>query len=223
MTGERPYTICSAPGAASAIDNWLIWAPVRVPKNVTRLDLDITAAVQDCSSIPGGPYQYCKHFFDVYQYDFDYDKNPSPKPPQNSDFVKKVKTITVRALQRSTGKPSGSKTRVNLNISTTVQESGVFFAIHDNGICMAVFSIAVSYRICSEKPENFVNFSSTIPPSDSSKRLKVVGTCVDNAVTVGVSELSAFCESNGNWSLSPGVGCECSPGYQPANDKCEGQ
>lgn len=219
FTGERAYAICSAPGAVSIPDNWLIWEAVTVPQHVTRLDLDITVAVQMCSSIPGGPYIHCKHSFGVYQYEFD--GTSSPRPPQNNQFINKIKTVNVSASHLTADKPGKSKTRVSLTIKTTVQKGNVYFAIHDSGICMSIFSIAISYRVCSVKPENFVKFSRTFPPSDSSTRLKVDGTCVDNAVTMGLSELYAFCESSGNWSLGPGVGCKCSPGYQPDNGNCE--
>ena len=122
----------------------------------------------------------------------------------------------------STTKPGSTKTRYNAHIEATIQKRGVFFAIRDTGVCMSIFSVAVSYRVCSEKPNNFVIFERRIPLPDNSTTLRVSGKCVDNAVVAGNSDLYAMCESSGNWSLDPGVGCHCNAGYQPSNGYCQG-
>ena len=221
FSGERSYTICSAPGAVSTPNNWLIWKAA-IPKdpNVTRLDLDITVAVQKCSTIPGGPYVYCKHLFEVYQYEFDDIANP--RPPSAETFTNKIATVNVSGPYLSETKPGSSKTRYRKQIEAYIQKNGVFFAIHDSGVCMSIFSVAVSYRVCSDKPENFVTFTKKISPPVSSTRLRANGKCVANSVTAGVSGLYAYCQSSGNWSLGPGVGCKCEAGYQPKNGYCEG-
>lgn len=221
FNGERSYTICTAPGAESTPNNWLIWKAV-TPKepNVTRLDLDITVAVQNCSTIPNNPHEHCKHFFDVYQYEFDDTSNP--RPPLVEKFTNKIATVTVSGSYLSKTKPGKSKTRYSKRIEAYIQKAGVFFAIHDSGVCMSIFSVAVSYRVCSDKPENFVTFMEKISPPDSSTRLRVGGKCVANAVTAGVAGLYAYCQSSGNWSLGPRVGCKCDVGYQPKNGYCEG-
>ena len=97
------------------------------------------------------------------------------------------------------------------------KKGGVYLAFLDQGACMRLSSVIVSYTYCSEEQVGgLVRFSRTVGPVNDSHLEEQTGRCTD-VNSINKAKLSGVCLSSGEWNITDGVKCLCKPGYQLVN------
>jgi len=164
--------------------------------------------------------KFCSERFDVYGYQSYQEPNNSYSDPRNGHYSK-IRTISL---------PSNSSNQSVQNIaemSLFIKErtSKFFLAIHDQGACLVVNSIVVTYNVCPRKtlPDSLVLLPQTIAPVNESKIVKVMGKCAANSEPTA-PQLDANCGSSGEWVRgddSTGE-CLCIAGWEKVVSECQG-
>ena len=105
--------------------------------------------------------------------------------------------------------------------------TGMYLAFVDEGTCVSITRLVVSYNVCPEQTLNLITYPQTIAPTARTISFKMVpASCVDRASMVGTTML--VCTVGGLWSAPgpPADTCQCDPGYQMIgfglNATCEG-
>jgi hypothetical protein len=98
-------------------------------------------------------------------------------------------------------------------------KKGLFVAFRDEGSCMTIVEMNVTYSICPRLVE-----LSTIQPSTVGRTgaVDVVGECVNNSISEGALP-KRVCEPEGYWGRKLGGTCVCDKGYEVGNEteNCE--
>ena len=93
----------------------------------------------------------------------------------------------------------------------------ITFGIKSRGACGSVIRIKVYYYICKEIFIKSVMFKRTLSPQNGTK--EVFGNCSANSRRGShMSDLRAFCHSNGSWSAERNISCLCEGGYEPTEE-----
>ncbi|KAJ7331704.1 hypothetical protein OS493_019298 [Desmophyllum pertusum] len=90
---------------------------------------------------------------------------------------------------------------------------GIYLAFLDQGVCMAIQKVVISYRFCSERGSTLVRFPRTVAPANDSDLIEQAGECTDKN-SVNKVKLSGVCLSNGEWNISDALKCLCNTGYE---------
>ena len=96
------------------------------------------------------------------------------------------------------------------------KKGGVYLAFLDQGACVSLSSVIVSYNYCSEIGSVLVRFSRTSAPVNDSYLEEQTGRCTD-VNSINKVKLSGICLSSGEWNITDGIKCLCKPGYQLVN------
>ena len=130
----------------------------------------------------------------------------------NKVTYQKVETIVPTVLP---GAKEAKEYDYNRKIIT--KKGGVYLAFLDQGACMTLSSVIVSYAYCPEEQVGvFVRFSRTAAPVNDSHLEEQTGRCTD-VNSINKVKLSGVCLSSGEWNITDGVKCLCKPGYQLVN------
>ena len=104
--------------------------------------------------------------------------------------------------------------------------TGLYLALTDEGTCVEVSRLVVSYTVCPAQKLNLVSYPETVAPTVNNPGDKIVaGSCVDPASHVRGS-LTLECNFGGLWESVDAV-CQCDPGYgyqfiNRSTPSCEG-
>ena len=96
------------------------------------------------------------------------------------------------------------------------KKGGVYLAFLDQGACMLLSSVIVSYNYCSDIGSILVRFPRTVAPVNDSYLEEQTGRCAD-VNSVNKVKLSGVCLSSGEWNITDGIKCLCKPGYELVN------
>ena len=96
------------------------------------------------------------------------------------------------------------------------KKGGVYLAFLDQGACVSLSSVIVSYDYCSNISRILVRFSRAAAPVNDSYLEEQTGRCTD-VNSVNKVKLSGVCLSNGEWNITDGIKCLCKPGYELVN------
>ena len=96
------------------------------------------------------------------------------------------------------------------------KKGGVYLAFLDQGACVSLLSVIVSYNYCSEIQSVLMRFLRTAAPVNDSYLEEQTGRCTD-VNSVNKVKLSGVCLSNGEWNITDGIKCLCKPGYELVN------
>ena len=88
-----------------------------------------------------------------------------------------------------------------LTVPLHVTNKYIVLGIRDQGGCRTLFSVKVSYKVCSEKTlgDSLVSLPSTVSLVESTA---VQGVCMANSRQILPGNLTVFCDSNGEWNTS---------------------
>ncbi|XP_047663313.1 ephrin type-A receptor 2 [Tachysurus fulvidraco] len=202
------YFVCNV--EAREQDNWLRTTFIQRHPSATRVFVEIHFFVRDCNSFSADSLT-CKETFNLYASEADADIGTSFRKGQ----FRKVSTIAPDEVSDL------GNMRINIETKSvdSLSRKGFYLAFQDIGACVAIFSVRVYYKTCPTTVKSLATFPETVAvPQDEKKTLReVVGTCVENAVSV--DQPLIYCTPDGEWVVPVGK-CQCSPGYEVVNDTC---
>ena len=117
--------------------------------------------------------------------------------------------------------------RESANVVIPVSEgfNGAYLALVDQGTCVYISKLVVSYTVCPAQNLNLIIYPQIIAPTINNPADKIVpATCVEGASTLGSESLE--CNIGGIWGTIDSPICQCDSGYQmngsSLNASCEG-
>ncbi|XP_012887167.1 PREDICTED: ephrin type-B receptor 4 [Dipodomys ordii] len=213
----RTYEVCDmqrAPGQA----HWLRtgWVPRR---GAVHVYATLRFTMLECLSLPRAG-RSCKETFTVFYYESEADTATAHTPAWMENPYIKVDTVAAEHLTR---KRPGAEATGKVNVKTLrlgpLSKAGFYLAFQDQGACMALLSLHLFYKKCSEKTMNLTRFPETVPRE---LVVPVAGSCVANALPAPGPSPSLYCREDGQWAEQPVTGCWCVPGFEATegNKKC---
>lgn len=168
------------------------------------MNIEVEYRLRNCPQNVG---PHCKTYFGLYAYDTDTKKVSVPYPGKG--MYRKVDIITPGNLTSP-----GSLRLYTYHGKVTTKAQGVYMAFRDQGACIAIQKVTISYNYCSERSGVLVRFPRAPAPSNGSH--PVEGECTD-ANSVSDVKLSGLCLSSGKWKIADGMECHCKAGYELVN------
>ena len=217
------YHVCDI--GSDSVNNWLYSQNdgndgFHPPDNVKKVNITVNFTIsRRCTTLK---QNNCVEYFGVYTYQATNYSNKSDFDPGNGKYDK-LRTVKLPSNLSSESVIPWSTVELSLFIKEGTSE--VFLAIHDQGACLKINSVLVTYSVCPKRtlPNSLVVLPQTMAPTDESETVKVVGECTDHSESTSL-ELEAICRSNGDW-LRAGNGtgvCLCKPGWEKVAAQCQG-
>ncbi|XP_015760258.1 PREDICTED: ephrin type-A receptor 4-like isoform X3 [Acropora digitifera] len=195
-TGQKTrYAICN-PNNPQEPNNWLRNPEVIEVGDIHRLDVTFRYFSQRC----GQSASFCKESFYAYVWESNTSVSSLQIPHPVNDFqlYRRFANITRQSDQETI-----------LTVPLHVTNKYIVLGIRDQGGCRTLYSVKVSYKVCSEKilEDSLVSLPSTV---SLVKSTPVQGICVANSRQILPGNLTVLCESDGEWNTSRlDRGCVC--------------
>ena len=156
---------------------------------------------------------FCKHKWSIYVLHVEkevvgVDLNPLTA---NEVTYQEVETIAPTVLPAP-----GKMESYDYDVKIVTKKGGVYLAFLDQGACVSLSSVIVSYNYCSEIDRGLVRFSRAAAPVNDSSLEEQRGRCTD-VNSLSKLKLSGVCLSNGEWNITDAIKCFCKPGYELVN------
>ena len=196
-------------------NNWLRTDFIDV-KNAKRLDIEIYYSLRNCPKVDTS--QFCKTYLTLYSY---HAKAASPAPDPTKGMFQKEAVITPKSLP-----PQGDVKTDVFRGSVVTRARGIYLAFLDQGVCITLTKVVISYRYCLKISGTLVTFPKTVAPANDSNLSEQEGKCAD-INSVNKVKLSGVCLSDGEWNITNDLACLCKAGYELGNGtiaalKCKG-
>uniref|UniRef100_A0A4W6GB18 receptor protein-tyrosine kinase n=1 Tax=Lates calcarifer TaxID=8187 RepID=A0A4W6GB18_LATCA len=207
--------------------NWIL------TEGAQRVFIELKFTLRDCNSLPGG-VGTCKETFNMYYYETDGDEEEMEDGEmrdgtgmtEEEDRVMKesryIKIDTIAADESFTELDLGDRV---MKLNTEVRDlgpltrKGFYLAFQDLGACIALVSVRVFYKRCPFLVKSLAEFPDTIPGSEASQLVEVVGRCVNNSLPL-YEPPRMHCSTEGEWLVPIGK-CVCQPGFEEINGSCQ--
>ncbi|XP_077479507.1 ephrin type-A receptor 5-like isoform X1 [Stigmatopora argus] len=203
--------------------NWIL------TEGAHRVYIELKFTLRDCTSLPGG-VGTCKETFNMYYYETDgtelEDGEMGGEITEEEDRALKesqyIKIDTIAADESFTELDLGDRV---MKLNTEVRDlgpltrKGFFLAFQDLGACIALVSVRVFYKRCPFLVKSLAEFSDTIPGSDASQLVEVVGRCINNSLPL-YEPPRMHCSTEGEWLVPIGK-CVCQPGFEEVLGSCQ--
>ncbi|XP_078374442.1 ephrin type-A receptor 4-like [Oculina patagonica] len=204
-TVKKRYKVCDISDAITREPkNWLQTDYIDV-RHVKRLDIEVHYKLRSC---PTNASPYCKTYLNLYSYHTD-TINPIPDPTKGGFQYETV--IWPPTLP----KPGESVEHI-FRGSLITETKGIFLAFLDQGACVTITKVVISYKYCPETGTTLVTFPRTAAPANDSDLIEQIGKCTD-VNSINKAELSSVCLSNGEWNITDDLMCLCKAGYELVN------
>ena len=196
-------------------DNWLISDQISI-SDANRIDVTVNYFIISCSTMENNGGYYCAEAFDLYVHDSDQlatERSQYPDP-----FRSRMAYERAAVISQTTNKIFSE------TISVLVRGKYVILAFHDYGACITLFSVNVTYNVCSDESlsSGLILPPRTVAPANDSQPVRVEANCDKTAVQVSGS-LYVHCESNGEWNTDGLEGrCICKEDAQNIEGECQG-
>jgi len=202
-TTVRPsYTVCDITKTITREPiNWLRTDFIDV-KNAKRLDIEIHYFLLNCFYVDTS--QFCKTYLTLYSY---HANTAQPLPDPTKGMFQQEAVITPKSLS-----PRIVKKDI-FRGSVVTRGQGIYLAFLDQGGCIALTKVIISYRYCPESGSTLVTFPRTVAPASNSDLMEQEGKCTD-ANSVNKVKLVRACLSDGKWNITDGFACLCKAGYE---------
>ena len=156
---------------------------------------------------------FCKHKWSIYVFHVEkevvgVDLNPLTA---NELTYQEVTTIAPTVMPAP-----GKVEQYDYDVKIVTKKGGVYLAFLDQGACVTISSVIVSYNYCPEIASVLVRFSRTSAPVNDSYPKEQTGRCTD-VNSINKVKLSGVCLSNGEWNITDGIKCLCKPGHELVN------
>ncbi|XP_078355574.1 ephrin type-B receptor 3-like, partial [Oculina patagonica] len=203
---NKRYKVCDiSDGITREPNNWLQTDFIDV-KNAKRVDIEVHYSLLNCPTTATS--RYCKTFLTLYSYHTD-TKDPVPDPTRG---VFKEETI----IKPPTLPKPGESVKDIFCGSVVTKAKGIYLAFLDQGVCVTMSRVVISYRYCPETGGTFVTFPRTVAPANDSDLVEQIGKCTD-VNSINKVKLSSLCLSNGEWNITDDLMCLCKVGYELVN------
>uniref|UniRef100_A0A8C5B1N4 receptor protein-tyrosine kinase n=1 Tax=Gadus morhua TaxID=8049 RepID=A0A8C5B1N4_GADMO len=194
-------------------NNWLHtgWTQTQ---GAQRVFIELKFTLRDCSSLPGGSGT-CKETFNMYYYESDGEEEEEKE--EEREMID-----TIAADESFTELDLGDRI---MKLNTEVRDlgpltrKGFYLAFQDLGACIALVSVRVFYKRCPLLVRSLARFPDTIPGSEASQLVEVVGRCVNNSLALDEAP-RMHCSAEGEWLVPIGK-CVCQPGFEEVNGTCQ--
>uniref|UniRef100_A0A8C6PGE2 receptor protein-tyrosine kinase n=1 Tax=Nothobranchius furzeri TaxID=105023 RepID=A0A8C6PGE2_NOTFU len=179
--------------------NWIL------TEGAQRVYIELKFTLRDCNSLPGG-VGTCKETFNMYYYETDEDR-----AMKESRYIK---VDTIAADESFTELDLGDRV---MKLNTEVRDlgplsrKGFYLAFQDLGACIALVSVRVFYKRCPFLVKSLAEFPDTIPGSEASQLVEVVGHCINNSMPL-YEPPRMHCSADGEWLVPIGK-CVCAGGF----------
>uniref|UniRef100_A0A8C6PFU7 receptor protein-tyrosine kinase n=1 Tax=Nothobranchius furzeri TaxID=105023 RepID=A0A8C6PFU7_NOTFU len=187
--------------------NWIL------TEGAQRVYIELKFTLRDCNSLPGG-VGTCKETFNMYYYETDEDR-----AMKESRYIK---VDTIAADESFTELDLGDRV---MKLNTEVRDlgplsrKGFYLAFQDLGACIALVSVRVFYKRCPFLVKSLAEFPDTIPGSEASQLVEVVGHCINNSMPL-YEPPRMHCSADGEWLVPIGK-CVCKPGFEEMSGYCQ--
>ena len=156
---------------------------------------------------------FCKHKWSIYVLQVEkevvgVDLNPLTA---NELTYEEVDTIAPTVLPAA-----GKVEQYDYDVKIITKKGGVYLAFLDQGACVTISSVIVSYNYRPEIGSVLVRFSRTSAPVNDSYPKEQTGRCTD-VNSINKVKLSGVCLSSGEWNVTDGIKCLCKPGHELVN------
>ena len=156
---------------------------------------------------------FCKHKWSIYVLHVEKEVVGVDLNPVTANEVTYQK---VTAIEPTVLPAHGKTESYDYDVKIITKKRGVYLAFLDQGTCVSISSIIVSYNYCSKIDSVLVSFSRTPAPVNDSYLVEQIGRCTD-ANSINKTRLSGFCLSNGEWNITDGMKCLCKTGHELVN------
>ena len=156
---------------------------------------------------------FCKHKWSIYVLQVEkevvgVDLNPLTA---NELTYQEVTTIAPTVMPAP-----GKVQQYDYDVKIITKKGGVYLAFLDQGACVTISSVIVSYNYRPEIGSVLVRFSRTSAPVNDSYPKEQTGRCTD-VNSINKVKLSGVCLSSGEWNVTDGIKCLCKPGHELVN------
>uniref|UniRef100_A0A672Y626 receptor protein-tyrosine kinase n=1 Tax=Sphaeramia orbicularis TaxID=375764 RepID=A0A672Y626_9TELE len=187
--------------------NWIL------TEGAQRVFIELKFTLRDCNSLPGG-VGTCKETFNIAGITEEEDR-----AMKESRYIK---IDTIAADESFTELDLGDRV---MKLNTEVRDlgpltrKGFYLAFQDLGACIALVSVRVFYKRCPFLVKSLAEFPDTIPGSEASQLVEVVGHCVNNSLPL-YEPPRMHCSTEGEWLVPIGK-CVCKSGFEELNGSCQ--
>ena len=180
------YTICNRNNPQEP-NNWLRSSIIEVG-HIQRLDVTFRYSSRQCFQ----SHSFCKESFYAYVWESNTSVTQQQIPHPINDF---------QLYRRFANITRESDEEKNLTVPLHVTSKYIVLGIRDQGGCRTLFSVKVSYKVCSEKTleDSLVSLPLTVSLEESTP---VHGICIAESVQFVPGNLIVFCDSDGEWNTS---------------------
>uniref|UniRef100_A0AAQ5ZVD8 receptor protein-tyrosine kinase n=1 Tax=Amphiprion ocellaris TaxID=80972 RepID=A0AAQ5ZVD8_AMPOC len=195
--------------------NWIL------TEGAQRVFIELKFTLRDCNSLPGG-VGTCKETFNMYYYETNGDEDEMEDGEMRDGESRYIKIDTIAADESFTELDLGDRV---MKLNTEVRDlgplnrKGFYLAFQDLGACIALVSVRVFYKRCPFLVKSLAEFPDTIPGSEASQLVEVVGRCVNNSLPL-YEPPRMHCSTEGEWLVPIGK-CVCQPGFEEINRSCQ--
>ena len=202
------YSICN-PDNLQEPNNWLRSPSIEVG-DIQRLDVTFRYFSQPC----GQSNSFCKESFYAYVWESNTSvtsMSDVPHPISAFQLYRRFANITRQSDQETI-----------LTVPLHVTNKFIVLGIRDQGGCRTLYSVKVSYKVCSEKTleDTLVSLPSTVSLVES-RPVQVV--CMGNSRQIEPGNLTVFCDSDGEWNTSSLQSrCVCKEDMENTRGLCTG-
>ncbi|KAM8872879.1 ephrin type-A receptor 5 [Synchiropus picturatus] len=207
--------------------NWIL------TEGAQRVFIELKFTLRDCNSLPGG-VGTCKETFNMYYYETDGDEDEmeygemrdgvgiTDEEDRALKESRYIKIDTIAADESFTELDLGDRV---MKLNTEIRDlgpltrKGFYLAFQDLGACIALVSVRVFYKRCPFLVKSLAEFPDTIPGSEASQLVEVVGRCVNNSLPL-YEPPRMHCSLEGEWLVPIGK-CVCQPGFEEINGSCQ--
>lgn len=207
--------------------NWIL------TEGAQRVFIELKFTLRDCNSLPGG-VGTCKETFNMYYYETDGDEDETEGGEMSHGTAmteeeeramkesRYIKIDTIAADESFTELDLGDRV---MKLNTEVRDlgpltrKGFYLAFQDLGACIALVSVRVFYKRCPFLVKSLAEFPDTIPGSEASQLVEVVGRCVNDSLPL-YEPPRMHCSTEGEWLVPIGK-CVCQPGFEEVGGFCQ--
>uniref|UniRef100_A0A8D0BS45 Ephrin type-A receptor 1 n=1 Tax=Salvator merianae TaxID=96440 RepID=A0A8D0BS45_SALMN len=194
-------------------DHWLRTNWIFRAEASSRVYVELQFTMRNCKAFRGEVVS-CKETFNLHYMESEHDVGIQFRRP----LFTKINTIAGDRVFTDHHVEKGILL-LNKEVSTigNLQQRGFYLAFQNSGACVALVSVRVYYKTCSETVSGLAHFPETLAGSEG--LVVVPGICLNNASEEAGLPPKMHCSPNGEW-LVPVGHCTCVIGFEEDEERC---